>query len=135
MKRIYIIVAIILVLASLVVFGIFAVLQNTQDTNNSTNDNSIQEQQEFDQQVTIIDFEYLPKEITINAGDTVEWINHGAVGHNIIADDFTNTGGLPKDMDLFAKGQTFRHTFEKPGTYGYHDRAHPEMRGVIKVLP
>ncbi len=75
-------------------------------------------------QVSAVDFEFQPKTITINAGDTVLWTNNGLVEHTVTADDSSFDSGL------LSPGQTFSHTFDTPGTVPYFCRIHGAPGGV-----
>ena len=77
--------------------------------------------------VTISDFKFTPKSITINVGESVVWTNNGPTGHSATADDGTfDTGVLPK-------GSTGMFRFTKAGTYKYHCTPHPYMHGTVIV--
>ena len=77
--------------------------------------------------VTISDFKFTPKSITINVGETVVWTNNGPTGHSATADDGTfDTGVLPK-------GSTGMFRFTKAGTYSYHCTPHPFMKASVIV--
>ncbi len=87
---------------------------------------------------------FAPTEITIKAGDTVEWRNTGSIGHTATADPGRAPGSknieLPAGAETFDSGwvkggQMFRHTFSEPGVYRYiclpHERA--RMFGTVIV--
>ena len=87
---------------------------------------------------------FVPNEITINVGDTVEWRNIGTITHTITADprrmpSSTNIK-LPNGVEAFDSGwvvggKSYRYTFSEPGIYRYiclpHERA--EMLGIVIV--
>ena len=87
---------------------------------------------------------FVPTQITIKAGDTVEWRNVGSIPHTVTADprrapSSTNVE-LPDGADAFDSGlgmggQWFRYTFSEPGVYRYvclpHERA--RMLGTVIV--
>jgi plastocyanin len=82
-------------------------------------------------QVHMSNFSFTPKEVTVKAGTTVEWINDGGK-HNLRADD-----GSFKSDDL-PKGGKFTHLFDKPGRYQYYCGNHgvkggKAMAGVVTV--
>ncbi|MEW6208366.1 MAG: cupredoxin domain-containing protein [Acidobacteriota bacterium] len=72
--------------------------------------------------VTIKNFEFVPKELTVTAGATVEWVNEGG-RHTVEADknEFKS--------DVLANGGKFSHKFDKPGTYAYHCGFHGSAGG------
>lgn len=77
--------------------------------------------------VTIEDFAFAPRTITIDAGDTVTWTNRDEVVHTATADDGSfDTGNI-------GRGQRRSETFDDPGTYPYHCTPHPEMTATVVV--
>ena len=78
-------------------------------------------------QVIMINRAYDPKQITVNVGDTVTWVNQDAPKHDVVADS-----GEFKSS-LFDKGQSWSFTFAKAGTYPYHCSIHPGMIGTVIV--
>ncbi|MGI9166689.1 MAG: plastocyanin/azurin family copper-binding protein [Pyrinomonadaceae bacterium] len=81
--------------------------------------------------VTLTNFQFSPKSLTIKAGSEVKWeVKEGT--HNITADK-----GIFESQTLSA-GQKFSHKFEKPGTYRYYCTFHGskgghEMAGTVIV--
>ena len=76
---------------------------------------------------------YLPADITINVGDTVEWINVDTAAHTV-------TGGSPADgpsgvfdSSLVMAGASYAFTFEEAGSYDYFCMVHPWMVGSVTV--
>ncbi len=77
--------------------------------------------------VTIIDFAFSPKKITISKGTRVKWANTGSVGH-------TSTSTTGKwDSGTIAAGDSFSRVFKKAGTFLYHCTIHSSMKGKITV--
>jgi plastocyanin len=70
-----------------------------------------------------------PARIEIKAGDTVVFHNLHEMpgGHTVVADD----GSF--ESPALAKDEQWKHTFEKPGTYGVHVKQHPNAKGVVVV--
>jgi plastocyanin len=77
--------------------------------------------------VQIRQFDYLPREIVIRSGETVEWINVDPVGHTATADDGS------WDSEYLEDGQRYSRTFTEPGRYTYYCVPHPDMRGTVVV--
>jgi len=86
---------------------------------------------------------FAPTEITIKAGDTVEWRNTGSVRHTVTADPGRAPGS--KNMALSAGaetfdsgwvkgGQVFRYTFREPGVYRYVCIPHEGARMLGTVI-
>lgn len=87
---------------------------------------------------------FVPAEIRIKVGDTVEWRNVQSIPHTVTADpkrakksrNVELPGGAePLDSGWVRGGQSFRYTFRKPGVYRYvclpHERA--GMLGTVIV--
>lgn len=73
-----------------------------------------------------------PSEITINAGDTVRFVNGELPPHNVIVKDFSE---LSHEALAFAPGENFEITFSEPGDYDYWCDPHKGagMKGIIHV--
>ncbi len=74
-----------------------------------------------------------PADITINAGDTVHWMNLDTAAHTV-------TGGSPADgpsgvfdSSLVMVDATYEFTFDDAGSYDYFCMVHPWMVGSITV--
>lgn len=81
-------------------------------------------------EVRLQDFAFAPANIVIDAGTTVTWTNYDNVDHTVTSDD-----GDELKSGLFGQSQTFRHTFDTPGEYGYYCEPHPNMQGLVTVRP
>ncbi len=77
--------------------------------------------------VEIQNLDYSTKELEVDPGTVVVWVNQDPVQHSITADD----GSF--DSGLFDPDQSFAMTFDEPGTYTYHCTPHPFMRGRVVV--
>lgn len=77
--------------------------------------------------VDIRNIAFTPAEITIEVGETVEWVNSDPIDHTVTGDN--GKWG----SELLKAGQRFRHRFTEPGRYPYHCTPHPVMTGVIIV--
>lgn len=84
--------------------------------------------------VLVVNLRFLPRDVTIDQGETVTWINNSTY-HNVVANDGSFTSGEP------APGPwTFQHTFDTPGTYPYYCVLHGNaggggMAGTVTVNP
>ena len=82
--------------------------------------------------VEVSNFSFAPKEVSVPAGATVEWVD--ATGrHSVEADD-----GSFKSPTMIS-GERFAHTFSQPGVFPYHCGFHgaaggKDMAGVVKVV-
>jgi plastocyanin len=78
--------------------------------------------------VEIVDFEYEPATVTIQAGGKVTWLNQDAEDHTATLDDGSfSTGDL-------AEGKLKSESFKTPGTYSYFCEIHPDMKGTVEVV-
>jgi plastocyanin len=73
-------------------------------------------------------WKFQPPSVTVAAGTAVTWTNDTDVSHNVIFSDAS-----VKSSDLFAKGESFKTTLDKPGTFAYICGIHPDMKGSITV--
>jgi len=64
----------------------------------------------------------------ITAGTTLSWGNNDVVAHTVTEDN------LAFDSGVLNPGTAFRLTFTATGTYRYHCKIHPFMKGTISVL-
>jgi plastocyanin len=79
--------------------------------------------------VEIVDpWAFQPHSLEIPPGTTVTWINKTDMAHTVTGDDLAFD-----DSGLIELGETFRQTFDEPGTYRYRCGPHPDMTGVIVV--
>ncbi len=83
--------------------------------------------------ITITNFAFQPKELTIPAGTTVVWSTE-AGRHTVWEED----GAF--QSDTLRAGDQFEHTFEQPGVVHYYcdnhgDKGGKDMAGVITVTP
>ncbi len=76
---------------------------------------------------------YLPADIKINVGDTVEWKNIDTAAHTV-------TGGSPSDgpsgvfdSSLVMADASYAFTFNDAGSYDYFCMVHPWMVGSVTV--
>ncbi len=74
-----------------------------------------------------------PADVTINAGDTVHWMNVDTAAHTV-------TGGSPADgpsgvfdSSLVMADAVYAFTFDDAGSYDYFCMVHPWMVGSVTV--
>lgn len=72
-------------------------------------------------------FTFKPKSVTIAVGTTVKWTNNTTVAHTVTSDTGIFNSGI------INPGGTFKFTFTKKGTFGYHCMIHPFMIATIIV--
>ena len=72
------------------------------------------------------DVSFRPAAIEVPAGTEITWsFQDGQVPHDVHGDGWGS--GDPQ------RSGTFRHTFDRPGTYDYTCTVHPQMRGRVVV--
>jgi plastocyanin len=76
--------------------------------------------------VSMKNMAFVPKEITITSGDTVNWVNDDPMLHDV------DLGSLGKSPEM-KKGGTYSMTFGQPGRYDYDCDIHPGMAGTVIV--
>jgi plastocyanin len=76
---------------------------------------------------------FIPADITINAGDTVNWVNVDTAAHTV-------TGGNPSDgpsgvfdSSLVMGSASYAFTFNDKGSFDYFCMVHPWMVGSVTV--
>ena len=77
--------------------------------------------------VAMRDIKFVPKEITVDVGDTVTWTNEDSVDHNAIADD--DSFRTP----TFGEGETASVTIDEAGSFPYFCSLHANMEGRIST--
>jgi plastocyanin len=82
------------------------------------------------EEARIVDFDFAPRRLTVEAGTAVTWTNTGERPHTA-----TDRGGT-FDTKPIAPGATAEVTLSSPGTYFYFCRINPaKMNGVVEVRP
>lgn len=77
-------------------------------------------------QVVIENFKYMPTDLEIKAGDTVEWVNKDSAEHTVTFEDDV------LDEKLAAGGMV-RYTFTETGIFSYSCSFHSSMKGTVIV--
>jgi plastocyanin len=77
--------------------------------------------------VTIDNFTFSPKEITVAVGTTVKWVNHDDIPHTVVE---KKTTFRSKALDT---DDSYSFTFAIAGSFDYFCGLHPHMVGKIIV--
>jgi plastocyanin len=77
--------------------------------------------------VTIDNFTFGPKELTVAVGTTVKWVNHDDIPHTVVE---KNTTFRSKALDT---DDAYSYTFASAGSFDYFCGLHPHMVGKIIV--
>jgi plastocyanin len=80
----------------------------------------------------MIDYNFTPQRITVEAGSRVSFTNSGIQPHNAAGAD-AGGGGGDSDTGMLTGGETATVAFNRPGTYTYTCTPHPFMIGQIIV--
>lgn len=76
----------------------------------------------------IANFAFDPDAITAKVGDTITWTNSDSTGHTATVD-----GQDACTTQTLATGASGSITFSAAGTYPFHCKIHPNMKGTITV--
>ena len=79
--------------------------------------------------LTIRDFAFSPRLLTVPAGSTVTVTNEDDATH-----DWTSDSGVWRSGAL-PRGASYSFTFTMSGTFGYLCERHPHMTGTVTVTP
>jgi nitrite reductase (NO-forming)/hydroxylamine reductase len=79
--------------------------------------------------VTIANMAFQPHTLVVATGATVTWENQDTAAHTV------SSGEGWFDSGQLAAGESFAHQFATPGTFRYQCNNHPDMEGVVIVLP
>ena len=80
-------------------------------------------------EVTIAQNRFMPASVKVKAGTTVRWNNAERRNSHALA----ISGPARAGSGLINPGQSWAHTFDKPGLYQYSCIPHPEMKGAVEV--
>jgi plastocyanin len=95
------------------VVGLVAISGCTSNTNANT--------------VTIQNNTFNPATLYVQTNSTITWINKDSVTHRVVS----NSGLF--DSGNLTTGMSYNYTFNKAGSYPYHDLMNPSITGTIVV--
>ena len=112
-----------------------SVTNNTIGTNPNATDSTTSATQSTTQaSVTLTPTGFNPSTLTIKAGTKVTWTNQSGETATVNSDPHPiHTDYPPLNLDEFSNGGTLSLTFDKAGTYGYHNHLNPSEHGTIVV--
>lgn len=125
--------AALLLIAGAAIWMIISGLDKPAPTS-GVNPNTVDKTASKEVEVAIHDLSYSPAVVKVKKGTKVTWVNQDNVGHNVVADDAPDTGGIPKSAPLMGRGQSVSVTFTRVGTFSYHCTPHAFMRGSVQVV-
>lgn len=79
---------------------------------------------------------FVPETIKIKQGESVTWVNTDTAPHQIAADPLPSHSKLPSlvtDQSL-NQNESFTFTFDKKGTYTYHDPLNPDALKATVIV-
>lgn len=114
MKKILLFISIMLVILTITITGC-SPAKSGQPSDQAPEKNS----------VLIENNQFQPAEITIQKGETINWINKDAMDHTATGKSF--------DSGRLNKGQSYKQTFSDAGKFDYICTYHPFMKGKIIV--
>lgn len=110
---------------------VLSACSDTSDTDageTTTSDPSSVPTDPVETRVGIENFQFVPGDLTVAVGTTVEWQNRATgTSHTTTADE----GAW--DSGTIEAGGSFSQTFDAPGTFSYFCAIHPQMTGTITV--
>ena len=74
-----------------------------------------------------------PSTLIVKKGVIVTWTNDDNVSHTVSSGTPGNKG-LPLDSGFLSKSATFKHTFDKLGTFIYFCEVHPAIMRDAKII-
>ena len=77
--------------------------------------------------ITIDNFTFSPRELTVAVGTTVKWVNHDDIPHTLVE---KKTTFRSKALDT---DDSYSFTFTSAGTFDYFCGLHPHMVGQVIV--
>ena len=80
--------------------------------------------------VDMKDIQYVPKDVTVDAGTTITWTNSDPVPHTVTKD---SGPGADFDSGNVDPGGTYKQTFDEPGKVDYLCTIHPGQTGTVTV--
>lgn len=80
-------------------------------------------------EVAMVNFEFEPRDVTVEQGQTITWTNEDTAQHNVVASE-----GDGPESELFNQGESYSWTADaEPGEIPYVCTIHPGMEGSITV--
>lgn len=81
--------------------------------------------QEREWRILIGDEGFMPRQVSVNVGDTVVWMN--------VSDEYHSVAGEGFDSGPIEPGTSKQRVFRSPGDFAYVCEEHPDQTGVVVV--
>lgn len=105
---------------------------DTVDSKTKTYPNTSQTLGTSKNKISINKSDFQPDTLEIKKGESVTWVNQDGSQHVISSDQ--EESGVPKFLSSnLNKGDSFTYTFNTKGTYKYHCRINPNLKGVLII--
>jgi plastocyanin len=127
------IIPIVISVVALLVIGVLAVTLKDSPVKESSQ--TTQSPPTESAKVSITKSGFTPQVLRIRANTQVTWTNSDKKPHHIASDPHPTHSNHPdmNDQEALNKGDSYAYTFEKAGTYTYHDHVNPKLTGTIIV--
>lgn len=77
---------------------------------------------------------FAPKNVTVKVGESVTWMNNDSENHTVNSSPHpTHTDNPFLNVGLIRPDEKKSLTFDKAGTYKYHDHLNPSLFGSVTV--
>lgn len=83
--------------------------------------------------VEVRQFRFMPGDLEVETGTTVTWTNRDDILHTATSGATPGTPDGRFDGPMDGPGQSFSHTFDRPGRYPYFCSRHTSMTGTVVV--
>jgi plastocyanin len=125
-----------IVIAAAIVLGAVYWVMRDNEADQTSNPSATTTEQATTASVVINKDGFLPATIKVKKGTTVTWTNQDASPHRVASDPHPTHEGLPglDSGEPLAKGDTYSFTFEKTGTFTYHDHLNPMTLQATVVI-
>ena len=81
-------------------------------------------------EVRIRDYRLTPERVVVKVGTTVRWINdEKRASHSVLFP------AEKVESERLLSGDTWQRSFDRAGVYPYTCEPHPEMKGMVEVVP
>lgn len=86
------------------------------------------------QEVSVTDSGFDPQTLRVKKGTIVTWVNNSSGNASVNSNDYPTNRLYPfLNLGEFSRDSSVQVTFDKPGTYGYHNYLKPDQKGTVIV--
>ncbi len=80
--------------------------------------------------VSIVNYEFVPKEITVHKGQKILWVNNEKRQYHSV---WFEESGDPEPQYFFPD-ESYTREFSEVGSFNYRCGPHPKMTGIVHVI-